>query len=375
MKVAVLGGGTVGSIAALAASAALPSSARITVLDAGGNVHQRTFVLLAGTQLRLHEAGLWEQIAPATHALRSMRATYRGQFGLLQLAGEDCGLDALGYAAREDDLRIALRRALAHRDNIELRTAAVTSCDPDGTVTWHENGVDNTDRFDAVGVAGLPQNVLEQAGFAFTSKSYPHQVLVTNLDAEQPSHAAAERVLSRAAITLIPHQRGWCHIATLTTAAAEPLLALEDEAYLQHLQEASWLHPGAGAAIAARQAYQPRLRQARTGGRGAVALLGASACSVHPIGAQELNLGVRDVLAWTQLLAGLNPQQLGNAGTVHARMRADDRRRIARLTDVLARALEWNMPGKLNAAGCAATAIDINPWARRWLLRRALALP
>lgn len=374
MKVAILGGGTVGSIAALAASAALPSSARITVLDAGGNVHQRTFVLLAGTQLRLQEAGLWEQIAPATHALRSMRATYRGQFGLLQLAGEDCGLDALGHAAREDDLRIALRRALANRDNIELRTAAVTSCDPDGTVAWTENDAEQTERFEAVGVAGLPQKILEQAGFAFTSKSYPHQVLVTNLDAEQPGHTAGERLMSQAAITLIPHQRGWCHIATLSAAAATPLLALEDEDYLMHLQEASWLHPGGGA-IAARQAYQPRLRQARTGGRGAIALLGASACSVHPIGAQELNLGIRDVLAWTELLAGLNSQQLVDAGTVHARMRADDRRRIARLTDVLARALAWNIPGKLNAAGCAATAIDVNPWARRWLLRRALALP
>lgn len=375
MKVAVLGGGTVGSIAALAASAALPASARITVLDAGGMAHQRTFVLLAGTQLRLHEAGLWEAIAPATHALRSMRATYRGQFGLLQLAGEDCGLDALGHAAREDDLRIALRRALAERDNIDLRAAAVASCQPDGTVTWTENGAEQAERFDAVGVAGLPQDVLEQAGFAFSSKSYPHQVLVTNLDAEQPGHAAAERLLARAAITLIPHQRGWCHIATLSAAAAEPLLALDDAGYLQHLLQADLLHPGAGAAVATRQAYQPRLRQARTGGRGALALLGASACSVHPIGAQELNLGVRDVLAWTRLLADLPLAQRADSGAVHARMRAADRRRIARLTDILARALEWNIPGKLNAAGCAATAVDVNPWARRWLLRRALALP
>lgn len=374
MKVGVLGGGAVGSFAALAVRAALPA-ARVTVIDAGGPRPRRTFVLLAGTRLLLAEAGLWEGIEHATHALRDLKATYRGQFGLLRLGAGDCGAPALGHAVREDDLHDALRRALAAAPGVEVIDGArVEACAPDGSASFTTAaGARQTRRFDALGIAGLPETVLARAGFTFQAKEYGHRVLVTAFAAARPGHAAAERLLADAAATLLPNRHGWCHILTLRATAAAPLEELADEAYAAHLRDASLLHPGPAAAIAGRAAWRPRLRRARPAGIGAAALLGASACSVHPIGAQELNLGIRDACAWARLLAdGADP---ASSGAACARLREADRRRVARVTDALARALDLRLPGKLNLAGFAGTAIDLLPPARRALLRRALALP
>ncbi|MBF2734560.1 MAG: FAD-dependent monooxygenase [Betaproteobacteria bacterium AqS2] len=375
MKIGILGGGAVGSFAALAVRAALPA-AQVTVIDAGGPRPRRTFVLLAGTRVRLAAAGLWEEIEPATHALDDLRATYRGQFGLLRLDGADCGAPALGHAVREDDLHDALRRAIAAAPGIEaIDGARVESCAPDGEVSFAAaDGGHATRRFDAVAAAGLPEEVLLRAGFRFDAKEYGHRVLVTAFAAARPGHSAAERLLADAAVTLLPNRHGWCHILTMRAAAAAALEELADEDYEAHLRDASLLHPGPDAAIASRAAWQPRRRLAKPAGIGALALLGASACSVHPIGAQELNLGIRDALAWAKLLAdGTEP---ASSGAACARLRQADRRRVAFATDALARAmLDLRLPGKLNLAGFAGTAVDLLPAARRAVLRRALALP
>lgn len=372
MKIACIGAGAIGAHAALLTAQAVPQ-ATITVFDAGlPTPGDRTFVLAGGTRDRLQESGIWTGVDVVSHPLRQVKSDFAGCFGALTLSSSDCQTESFAQSIAERDLLQQIRQNFSSHANIKLcAPAQVTGLERSGQVQWRANEQDQSEQFDLVLATGLAEHLLQAAGVVFTSKNYDQLALVTTLAGPPPSDTAHERLLATGAATLVPRRDGWGHILLLEPAAAQVLQQLADDDFIHELRQRNWLPLTGEIAVHSRGCFPPRQRLAQFSGMpGRIVLLGPCACTVNPVGAQELNLGLRDVLALAQLLGdGHNPALLAAEFELQ---RASDRHQVARMTDLAARLVRCAVPGKLPLLGLAATAIDLCPPARRWTLGAAV---
>jgi 2-octaprenyl-6-methoxyphenol hydroxylase len=106
--------------------------------------------------------------------------------------------------------------------------------------------------------------------------------------------------------------------------------------------------------------------------------VGAAANSIHPNGAQGLNLGLRDVAGLTLAVKqALNAyEDIGGVRCLaeFSRSRLGDQRAVVRSTDSLARLFSSALPPLGLLRNIAMIALDTSPVAKRWLIRRATGL-
>ena len=76
-----------------------------------------------------------------------------------------------------------------------------------------------------------------------------------------------------------------------------------------------------------------------------VAVIGNAAQTIHPIGAQGFNLGLRDALALADVVAA-HREDIGSVQALadYAERRRDDREHTARFSDALARFMASDLP-------------------------------
>ena len=371
MKIAFVGGGAVGASAALIAAKLLPN-AKITVIDrqVEGN-GLRTFVLLASTQGALVDLGLWEHLEQSAHPLEKLELSFAGMFGGASLSGSDCAAPAIGYSITEPQFISLMRAQLAQCSNVKLIDALAYGLSADGEVSWQAHGSEHSAEFDLVAASGLPEQMLVDNGFAFSSKAYEQLVSVSTFVDNSPCHESVEQLLPGGASILIPNSQGYGHVLMGAQEQVAALAELDNASYLSMLVEKRLTPPPATSNLIARGSYAPRQRLALGASKGRICLLGASACSVHPVGAQELNLGLRDAIELAKLLA---EQQTDDARLAErfAKLRAADRSRIAKRTDLAANFIGIDSKLKLCATSVAATALDLLPMARRLALGKAV---
>ncbi len=349
--------------------------ASISVFDAGlPPFGDRTFFLPNGTWETWQDLGVWQFVADTAHPIKGLITNFANCFGGLRLSGDDCLADLIGYSFAEREFITQLRNALNNLPNIHLHEPArITHADRDGLVCWQQDDTQREQSFDIVAVCGLPYQLLTKLGFSYDIKYYPQTALVTTLEDAHSENWAYERILQRGAATLIPRRNGWGHILLQRKEIATDLANLSDVDYLHTLQNNNWLHLRDNKlAIINRGEFSPTLRKVRNPGLGRLALLGASACSVHPIGAQELNLGLRDALVFADFAKQPANIEDRDCGRAFAELRVAERANIARLTDKLACLLDWSATWKLPVAGIAATAVGLCPALRNYLLGSAL---
>jgi 2-octaprenyl-6-methoxyphenol hydroxylase len=97
-------------------------------------------------------------------------------------------------------------------------------------------------------------------------------------------------------------------IWTVMSDDAARVLALDDAAFLAALQDRFGFRTGRFVRVGRRQAWPLALTAAQALTAPRVVLIGNAAQTIHPLGAQGFNLGLRDVMALAQRLhAGVDP--------------------------------------------------------------------
>ena len=373
-SIAILGAGPIGSATAILVAKLMPNT-KITVFDAGRpSFGNRTFFIANGVWETWQDLGIWQHFANHAHPIVGVKANFANTFGGLRLAGDDCHAELIGYSFAEHTFIARLRDMLRELPAIHIHEPAqVTYASPDGQVSWEHNGSQHSQTFDLVAICGLPYSLLASFGFCYNIKNYRLAALVTTLHNAHHSHWAYERIMPQGAATLLPFRDGWGFILLRNIQEATALAALNDTDYLATLQKNRWLDlPVKQLAVVSRGMFKPVMRHARNPGIGRLALLGASACAVHPVGAQELNLGLRDALALANFIQQADEVRASDCGYAFAQLRVADRQNIVQLTDSLAWLLDWQAPWKLPLAGLAATAAGLCPPLRNYLLGQVL---
>lgn len=351
----IVGAGPAGAALACALT---PWLRRIALIDRhppavdSADVADQRVLALADSSVRiLAGLGLWRELAGEATPIRQVEIATGAIAPGAQLDGRQRGLGALGYTLPAAELIAVVQRHLTSRGVTWIAPAdltEVTVSDSEATVT--ADGRTLAARL-LVAADGTHSRVREELGILTRERDYGQYAVVARVRTTPPPHDIAYELLTPGGpLALLPERAGWALVWVQPRAEAEALLALAQTGFLARLQAQL------GSALELTALLQPPtsypLRQLSAWSLTAerTALIGNAAHTVHPVGAQGFNLGLRDAATLAEAIvnavrSGMDPGDPALLAA-YAQRRAPDHRRVLAFTDTLARLLAEFTPVK-----------------------------
>lgn len=218
---------------------------------------------------------------------------------------EEMGLDAFGYNIENEILRGSLLQAAANCPRLAIFGLAVEEVLPD------EDGVllrsrENETRFRLVVAAdGRRSIVRKAAGIMTTMRDFPQTALAMNFRHSRPhQNVSTEFHTESGPFTLVPLPGNRSSLVCVVThAEAEALLALDDERLSREVERRAHSILGRMEIESGRGSFPLSIEVARKFADRRIALVGEAGHLLPPIGAQGLNLGIRDAATIAELVA------------------------------------------------------------------------
>lgn len=310
----VVGGGPAGLTAAIA----LAEGGLATVLAGRRPApsDNRTTALLGGSVTALETLGVWELCAEKSAPLRTMRIV--DDTGRLWRAPEakfeahEIGLDAFGYNIENRVLVTALEaraRQLPHLRLIDDEVLSVTPGDEAVTVVLKAGETLRAPL--VIGADGRRSLSREAAGIGLDARRY-HQVALTVCLKHSRQHhdISTEFHTPSGPFTLVPLPGDRSSLVwVVSPVRAKHLAALDDAALSDEIERAAHSILGKMEVEPGRGLFPLSVATAQRFGAQRIALVGEAAHVVPPIGAQGLNLGLRDAAAIAEL--AIKPHRAG----------------------------------------------------------------
>lgn len=313
IDVAVIGGGIVGSTAALALAR---QGLRVVLVEAGAppawrpeTCDLKVYAIATDSRLLLDELAVWASVASArVQPYRRMRVWDAAGGDELCFDADQLGRESLGYIVEHALLADRLWTAVGREAGIELHCPArlhEIQLQDDGVVLVMADGERVRARF-VVGADGASSRLRELAGIASDARDYGQRGLVAYVETSRSHEDTCwQRFLPGGPLAFLPCPDGRSSIVwTLPDAEAERLLHVDEQAFCHELTRAIDARLGEVTAVTERRAFPLRRNLAHGMLQGRIALLGDAAHVVHPLAGQGLNLGMRDVASLASLVAG-----------------------------------------------------------------------
>lgn len=345
-QILIVGGGLVGSSLALALDAA---DVACTLVEAAPqrtdapSVEERNLALARATVNGLQAIGVWAHAQAEAQPMRRVLVSRAGDFGSLRLHAHEAGVDSLGHTLPARALGAALQSALRAARQVEhLTSARARALHVDAAAARVEietaQGVLTRRYALVVGADGSESLVRAALGIDVQRHDYRQSLIVGQVRCARALDGCAyERLGDDGPVALLPlaGERAGL-VLSIAAEACEAVLALDEAAYLAYAQQRLGWRAGRLLHAARRQAWSIRRSVATALVATRAVLVGNAAQTVHPIGAQGFNLGLRDALTLAELLAtGGDPGDAARLAAYAAR-RAPDRDGVLRFTHALA---------------------------------------
>lgn len=350
--VLIVGGGLVGASLAIALDRlgldvclleAAPPGVLPAVFD------QRNLSLAEASVNALRALDVLPRLRTPTGPIARIHISREGDFGRVLLKAADYGRAAFGQVVVARDFGDALESKLGALPRLTRRRPArflgfadsadglrcVHVADDDGEYVVAARLV--------VAADGAASAVREALDIEVEHHDYHQSLFVARVRAERaPDGTAWERLTDHGPTAVLP--RGDGHYGVIHGVAsdqADAVAALDDAAYLDRLQRVFGWRAGRFLAVGPRSVYPIVRGIAQQTVAPSAVLVGNAAQSLHPIGAQGFNLGLRDALTLVECIetAGVAGWDIGSASMLadYARRRTEDRERTIAFSDGLAR--------------------------------------
>ena len=312
LDVLIIGGGLVGASLAIALdgsglSVALAEAAPPRV-DLQPSYDERNLALARASVNALESLGVVDAAEPLV-PIRRIHVSRRGDFGAARLDAAGLGLPAFGAVMPARELGNALLRRLdACRELQRIAPAQAAAIDVgmDAVAVGLRSG-DTTRSVRTrllVGADGSESFVRGALGIDVQRHDYAQSAIVTTLTVEKPLDGLAyERFTDSGPVAVLPlGERRAGLVLSVATEQAADVAALDDEAFIAFVHERFGWRAGRFSRPGRRKPYPlARVLAERTTAPRSV-LVGNAAQTVHPLGAQGFNLGLRDALVLAELL-------------------------------------------------------------------------
>ena len=346
--VVIVGGGLVGASLAIALARqgvevglveAAPAGQMPAVFD------QRNLSFAAATVNALTALGVMQQLRTPTGPIRRIHISRQGDFGRVRLEAQDYGRATFGQVVVARDFGEALEARLDGLSGLtryrparfvgfapdEAGHRALRIADAEGERTLHARLV--------VAADGTRSAVREALGIGVDEHDYGQTLFIARVRATQaPDGTAYERLGDDGPTALLPRgDRHWGVVHGVAREQAETVAALDDAAWLARLQRAVGWRIGRLVASGERSAYPIARVVAQRLVADRAVVLGNAAQTIHPIGAQGFNLGLRDALTLAEEIARGDDPGAASRLAAYAARRREDRERTLAFSDGLAR--------------------------------------
>lgn len=383
--VLIVGGGLVGASLAIALDG---SGLRVALAEAAPprvelqpSYDERNLVLARASVNALESLGVLDAETPAT-PLRRIHVSRRGDFGAVRFDAGELGLPAFGAVLPARELGNALLQRLDRCGGLErIAPATAVAVEPDDglgvTVEFTCGEARRRVRARLLVAADGSESFVRNAYAIDASRhDYGQSAFVTTLTTERPLDGTAyERFTESGPVALLPlSERRAGLVLSVPTAEAANVAALDDAAFIALVHERFGWRAGRFSRPGRRKPYPlARMLAARTTAPRCV-LVGNAAQTVHPIGAQGFNLGLRDALTLSALLreAQADGTAPGDANLLarHVELRAPDRAATTSFSDDLVRLMGNDFLPLRALRSLGFHALDrIGPLKRRFALR------
>jgi len=383
--VVIVGGGLVGASLAIALDG-LPLDVAMVEATPPGDLpavfDQRNLSLAAASVNALQALGVMRELRAPTGPIRRIHVSRAGDFGSVRLAADDYGRDAFGQVVVARDFGEALEARLAQLPRLtRYRPARFVALEDDEAGATRGLRLSTPEgelllRARLLVAADGTRSVLRDAlGIAARSHDYGQTLFVARMRAERaPDGTAFERFTDSGPTALLPRgDRAWGVVHGVPTAQAATVAALDEAGWLARIQQAFGWRAGRFLGAGERSAYPIASVLADSLVAPRAVLLGNAAQTIHPIGAQGFNLGLRDALTLAELLRA-HAGDPGEASLLarHAQRRGEDRERTLAFSDGLARMTSNPSPLLRPLRSLGLLAADSGGWLQSWLVGGAM---
>lgn len=309
-EVAVVGGGLAGICAALAAADAGNKTA---IIAPKSNVPDgRTTALMMPSIDLLEKLGVWHRIREAAAPLRTMRII-DGTGRLLRAPtvsfhSSELDLDAFGYNIPNAPLLDALHAVLADRENIDRYPQPVESVKgASDRVMLLLAGGQQIDTLLAAGADGRNSLMRRSLGIGARDWQYPQTALVMNLSHEYSHEDTSNEFHTEdGPFTQVPLPGNRSSLVwAMKPVHAEAMAKLPPEALALEIEDRMASIFGKVTIDSAVQSFPFSGMIAHSFAKGRIMLIGEAGHVFPPIGAQGLNLGLRDVVDFVDVISSL----------------------------------------------------------------------
>jgi 2-octaprenyl-6-methoxyphenol hydroxylase len=378
----VVGGGPAGLTAAIALAEAGIDTVLAGRRPAPGD--NRTTALLAGSVAALTALGVWQLCANKAAPLKFMRIV--DDTGRLwrapevKFAADEIGLDAFGHNIENRDLVEALEQHAHALPNLRRIEDDVLAAEPDvRSVRLALKSGDTLEAPLVVGADGRRSLCRAAAGIGVETHEYPQVALTVSMRHSRPHRdTSTEFHTPSGPFTLVPlpGQRSSL-VWVLDPLDADDLMALDDAELADEIERASHSILGKVELERGRGRFPLTRATARRFARNRIALVGEAAHVIPPIGAQGLNLGLRDAatIGEIAITARRANRDIGgiNALAQYDRMRRADVGSRTLAVDLLNRTLLTDFLPVQGARGVGLYLLDRIGPLRRALMREGVA--
>ncbi len=350
--VLIVGGGLVGASLACALDGSGLDVALVEAEPANvpmiADADARSLGLAAASLNALRALGVLQHLPIPPEPIRRIHVTRRGNFGAVRLHAADYGRPEFGGVVPAPALGAALRRRVGELHGLHHLTDAKLVALRAGEGAREANIVrgDATTLLRArlvVGADGTGSVVRAALGIPTRAHDYHQHLFAGSVRATHASDGHAwERFTESGPVALLPRAGGdYGCICTVADEDEQAVAALDDAGFMAQLQQRFGWRAGRFVHVGRRSGHPLRQLVAEhlVAARGVV--MGNAAQTLHPVGAQGFNLGLRDALTLAELLceARADGRDPGAESllAMYAARRAEDRAQTLRFSDGLAR--------------------------------------
>ena len=341
----ILGGGLVGCSLACALQG---QGYRVGLVEASApasrapGFDERKLALAAASVNALTALGVFPPDSPTLSPIRRIHVSRAGDFGVVRLQASDSGRVAFGAVISASALGVALEARLAQLDGLQIlrpcKVGAIELATECARVDLDCNGAKKSlsTRL-LVAADGTRSFARDALGIGAEEFDYQQTLLVCSVAGARPADGTAyERFTDQGPVALLPMGEHYGAICAVDRAQAEAAMGLDDAAYAQYFQRRFGWRVGRIERVGRRSAYSVvRVLAERLVSTRAV-LIGNAAQTIHPIGAQGFNLGLRDALALAELMDGKSDPGEQELLVNYSAARREDRQRTLAFSDGLA---------------------------------------
>ena len=341
----------------------------------------RTVALSYGSRVIFEAMGLWDDMKDRIESIKTIHISDRGHLGVTRLRHEEEGVEALGYVAENRVLGEVLYQRLEDNPDVLMHCPAevldLQQSKDSVHLRYTENGVEYKVTAGLVIVAdGVTSKTRDMLQIGTSRQDYKQSAVIANITPGQPhQNIAYERFTDTGPLAFLPLTGNRCSVVwTVPSEQAAELASLDDDAFLERLQQRFGFRLGRLRKTGKRHVYPLALVESTQVVRGRVVIMGNAAHAIHPVAGQGFNLALRDIALLAELLTSNSSQTLDETLALYEEVREKDARRVYKFTDALVKIFsnDYSLLGHLRASALLVT--DLMPFVKHRLARQSMGL-